>query len=72
MQAWLPDFLYNNACEEARSGRSSKAISLLELAIDKGYSDFKHLRADADLGSLVADEAFIELIKCKDPSLKDG
>ena len=44
--------LYNAACVYARLGKASEAISYLKEAIEKGYSDFTHIKADYDLDCL--------------------
>lgn len=44
--------LYNAACIYARLGQKSEAIRMLKQAIEKGYRDIWHIKADYDMNSL--------------------
>jgi predicted esterase len=54
---------YNLACMLARQGRADEALASLGKAIDLGWADAAHMRADEDLASLRADERFEALAK---------
>lgn len=47
---------YNLACSYALLNQTRPALSALSKAIDFGYNDFQHLRADPDLENLLKDE----------------
>lgn len=72
--------LYDAACAAAlaaqgfaESDRSQatkfidRAVELLELAIDKGYADARHMANDADLVALHEDPRFLTLLKKIEP-----
>lgn len=53
-----PTVHYNLACSYALLGRKKEAIKALQYATELGYSDFAHLRRDADLKSLHGEPEF--------------
>jgi hypothetical protein len=53
-----PELAYSTACCWALSGDSEKALSRLQLSIDRGWTDWGHLDADPDLASLRALPSF--------------
>jgi len=55
------DSHYNLACAQARLGKTDDALASLNQAIEKGYSDLGHMKADEDLASLRDDKRFAEL-----------
>lgn len=61
LQAMTPDAAiahYNRACTLARLCRVDDAIAALSLAIDRGWSDRRHLQIDPDLEILRRDPRF--------------
>lgn len=44
--------LYNAACSAALANKFERAIELLSLSIERGWTNFRHLKADTDLDSL--------------------
>jgi tetratricopeptide (TPR) repeat protein len=60
-----PVAYYNLACSYALLGKKQEALTTLQKAVALGYSDFAHLRKDADLKSLYGDPEF-EKIKLLD------
>lgn len=60
-----PVAYYNLACSYALLGKKQEALTALQKAVALGYSDFRHLRKDADLKSLDGDPVF-EKIKNSD------
>jgi hypothetical protein len=48
--------LYNAACAAALSGETQTAFDLLNLSINKGWTNINHLKEDADLNSLHSDK----------------
>ena len=60
-----PTVHYNLACSLALVGKKDEAIATLEKAIELGYSDFEHLKKDADLKELRSDPRFKSLIARK-------
>ena len=57
-----PVVFYNLACSYALLNQSRLAWSALSKAIGLGYNDFKHLREDPDLGTLLKDEQVQEFL----------
>ena len=57
-----PSDLYNAACSAALAKQTDKAFDFLGQAIDGGYSNLGHLRADTDLVSLYEDNRWKEII----------
>ncbi|VEE05255.1 Uncharacterised protein [Chryseobacterium gleum] len=47
-----PSQLYNGACSSALAGNTKKAFKWLNLSIDKGWTNLKHLKSDTDLDNL--------------------
>ncbi|QBJ85468.1 hypothetical protein DDI74_03980 [Chryseobacterium gleum] len=47
-----PSHLYNGACSSALAGNTKKAFKWLNLSIDKGWTNLKHLKSDTDLDNL--------------------
>lgn len=58
-----PVVLYNFACSLSMTGQASAAIDILERAIARGYSDFAHIEADADLDPVRDLPGFHELMR---------
>ncbi len=54
--------LYNAACSASLANQKDKAFDFLNQAIDAGYSNLGHLKADADLASLYEDNRWKEII----------
>jgi tetratricopeptide (TPR) repeat protein len=52
---------YNLACALARLNKPDDALAALQQAINLGFSDAEHLKADPDLESLRADQRFTEI-----------
>jgi tetratricopeptide (TPR) repeat protein len=59
---------YNLACSLSLLGRVDEAFDVLYRAVDLGYDDAEHLRADPDLASVRRDDRFPELLK----RIRDG
>ena len=51
-----PIVQYNLACSYALLNQTRPALTALSKAVELGYDDFAHLRADADLENLFKDE----------------
>lgn len=47
-----PSDLYNGACSAALAGETKTAFSLLNLSIQKGWTNISHLKEDSDLTTL--------------------
>lgn len=61
-----PDRLYDLACDQALTGRSTQALTTLKQAVDLRTSvSVDHIRDDADLASLRNDPQFQELLSRK-------
>ena len=57
-----PSDLYNAACSAALAKQTDKVFDFLGQAIDAGYSNLGHLKADTDLVSLHEDNRWKEII----------
>ena len=57
-----PSDLYNAACSASLAKQTDKAFDFLGQAIDRGYSNLGHLKADTDLVSLYSDSRWKEII----------
>jgi hypothetical protein len=57
-----PSDLYNAACSASLAKQTDKAFDFLGQAIDGGYSNLGHLKADTDLVSLYPDNRWKEII----------
>lgn len=44
-----PSDLYNGACASSLAGNTKKAFKWLNLSIEKGWTNIKHLNSDTDL-----------------------
>ncbi len=68
-QQWIadlpdaPEGHYNLACTQAQRGQTEAAFKSLERAIERGFRDAAHVRADPDLVSLRADPRFERLAR---------
>ncbi|MDR4891898.1 MULTISPECIES: DUF6624 domain-containing protein [unclassified Chryseobacterium] len=47
-----PSHLYNGACSSSLAGDTKKAFKWLNLSIEKGWTNLKHLNSDTDLENL--------------------
>ncbi len=47
-----PSHLYNGACASSLAGNTTKAFKWLNLSIEKGWTNLKHLSSDTDLENL--------------------
>lgn len=47
-----PNHLYNGACASSLAGNTKKAFKWLNLSIEKGWTNIKHLNSDTDLEDL--------------------
>ncbi|MEJ5048989.1 DUF6624 domain-containing protein [Chryseobacterium culicis] len=47
-----PSHLYNGACSSSLAGNTKKAFKWLNLSIEKGWTNLKHLNSDTDLENL--------------------
>ena len=54
-----PTLEYNLACVDALSGRKKEALTHLDKAITAGFTDVRHIEADADLVSLRGDPKYV-------------
>ncbi|GEN75301.1 DUF6624 domain-containing protein [Chryseobacterium hagamense] len=52
MESKNPNHLYNGACASSLAGNTEKAFKWLNLAIDNGWTNLKHLSSDTDLENL--------------------
>jgi len=57
--------LYNLACVYALEGREGRALRWLETAMERGFENFSHMMADADLESLRDTPAFGRLLRSR-------
>ncbi len=60
-----PTVHYNLACSLALLSKKEEALTILEKAVVLGYSDFEHLKRDADFKELRDDPRFKLLIAKK-------
>ena len=58
-----PTVVYNLACSLALTGSHDEAFEALASAVDLGYDDVDHLRADGDLDALRGDPRFATLLE---------
>ena len=58
-----PAGYYNLACLHARRGEREQALKLLEQAIDHGFNNVLHLKADPDLHCLHDELPFVALVE---------
>ena len=47
-----PSHLYNGACASSLAGNTKKAFKWLDLSIERGWTNLKHLNSDTDLENL--------------------
>ncbi|MCP1298001.1 hypothetical protein NK356_02275 [Chryseobacterium sp. S0630] len=47
-----PSHLYNGACSSSLAGNTKQAFQWLNLSIEKGWTNLKHLNSDTDLENL--------------------
>ncbi|RLJ32662.1 hypothetical protein CLU97_2124 [Chryseobacterium sp. 7] len=47
-----PSHLYNGACSSSLAGNTKKAFKWLNLSIEKGWTNLRHLKSDTDLENL--------------------
>ncbi|MCE9635827.1 MAG: M48 family metalloprotease [Planctomycetes bacterium] len=55
--------LYNLACICAVQGREKRALNLLDRAVDAGFRDAAHMKADSDLASLRGNLRYREIVR---------
>jgi len=55
--------IFNGACMFAKDGNKERALSLLEIAIDKGYGNIEWIEQDQDYDSLRGEPRFKALIE---------
>ena len=55
--------LYNGACSAALSGDTKTAFDLLNLSVQKGWTNINHLKEDADLKTLHSNEDWDKSLK---------
>jgi len=55
--------IFNGACLFAKSGNKEKAISLLDIAVEKGFGNKEWIEVDHDYDSLRKEPGFLALIK---------
>ena len=65
-----PVVFYNLACSYALLNQTRAALNALSKAIEFGYDDFAHLKADTDLENLLKDEHVQEFIKTQEKKKK--
>lgn len=53
---------YDLACLYARTNQPEKALENLNIAIEKGFSDYIHMKNDPGLANLRKNETFTELV----------
>ena len=53
---------YNVACGHALAGDKGAALDWLEVSVEGGYTDFEHMRDDADLNSLRKERRYHRLL----------
>ncbi|HUW58954.1 MAG TPA: hypothetical protein VMZ92_20115, partial [Planctomycetota bacterium] len=58
-----PNPHYNLACALALLGKTEEALESLAAAVEKGFNDPAHIKADDDLASLRQDKRFTELVE---------
>lgn len=61
--AFPPPAFYNAACCSALDGKAGAAFDWLDKAIEAGWRDAPHMKADPDLLSLHADERWTQVIE---------
>jgi hypothetical protein len=57
-----PNHLYNGACASSLAGNTKNAFKWLNLSIDKGFTNLKHLNSDTDLENLHSKKEWGETI----------
>jgi dienelactone hydrolase len=63
-----PTLAYNLACALARDGQKAEALKALAEAVELGFRNFEHMRADADLEALREEPDFRRLLERAAPS----
>lgn len=58
-----PNHLYNGACASSLAGNTKKAFEWLNLSIEKGWTNLKHLNSDTDLENLHSKKEWGETIE---------
>lgn len=64
-----PTARYNLACSLALLDRTDEALDALEVAVELGYDDGRHLLADEDLASLREHPRFRALVQALSPGV---
>ena len=65
-----PNHLYNGACASSLAGNSKKAFKWLNLSIERGWTNLKHLKSDIDLESLHSKKEWVKTIEKLEKKLK--
>ncbi|HYF50652.1 MAG TPA: tetratricopeptide repeat protein [Planctomycetota bacterium] len=63
---------YNLACAFSRLGKTDDAFKCLEKAVEAGFTDVAHIKADEDLKALQADKRFNELLATAEKKERDA
>ena len=58
-----PNDLYNGACSAALAGEKKKALELLNLAFEIGWTNLRHMENDSDLNSLHSEKYWTLLVE---------
>lgn len=65
-----PSPTYNLACALARQGKTADALAALEKAVELGFDDTAHIKADEDLASLRTEAGFVQLLAAAEEARK--
>ncbi|HUT59571.1 MAG TPA: PDZ domain-containing protein [Phycisphaerae bacterium] len=57
---------YNLACLQCRTGRTDEALQSLQQAVEKGYSELRHMERDDDLKALRPTEGYKRILAHRD------
>jgi predicted peptidase len=67
-----PDGYYNLGCAQARLGQTEEALGSLKKALECGYGEAAHMKADPDLESLRNDSRFEPLVRRAEENADSG
>ena len=65
-----PNHLYNGACASSLAGKTKNAFKWLNLSIEKGWVNLKHLKSDTDLENLHSKKEWKKTIEKLEKKLK--